>query len=160
MEWGDVPTWVGAVTSTAALTAAVVAAFAARRILGIEIGRDEGQAHERRSRQAELVAAWLTDRASRDRPAPATRWVCLLRNVSAVPVYDVLLTYQVGDTRHVDEVFPQMPPGDHERDVVDAAAFALAHGTDDVELTMSFTDAAGRRWTRNRVGLQIQPPAI
>lgn len=103
--WGDVPTWVAAVTSLLALLAAAFAGLVAYAVLDVELGRDRVAAAERAERreaeqraQAGKVAAWY---ATWDGEAPfgplapppslqANQvYGAVIRNGSELPVYEI-----------------------------------------------------------------------
>lgn len=151
VDWGDVPTWLSAVTTLGAL-------FAAGWVVVIELGRErraerlleEQRDAAARSEQANLVAAW----SDWDRERPCI----LIRNGSALPIYNVRveLTHHSQPTRPY-EVQVILPPGDHRAvypaDIV--GYDALGDVTDSSmtwSIRLNFYDAAGRSWMRDELG--------
>jgi hypothetical protein len=75
VDWGDVPTWVGALTTIGAL-------IAAGWLVKVELGRDRRTTEaSARAQQADLVASW-NDQVDSD------SWA-VVRNGSQLPIYDV-----------------------------------------------------------------------
>jgi hypothetical protein len=73
IDWGDVPTWVGAITTLGALIAAGV-------LIRVELRRDHReQGRLERNEQADKVAAWFDDESGK----------ILIRNGSSLPIYNV-----------------------------------------------------------------------
>lgn len=150
MNWGAIPDWVSAVATAFALVFAVLAVVSARRTHAIESRRDVVNEEARRTQeafarrsQAALVSAWW----GRD----DTRWGGYVRNSSEAPVYQAHLTV-IGPDDAADGAkvhFPVMPPDEK-------AAFhpiAVPPGGESARrVILSFTDAAGVRWMRNRYG--------
>lgn len=158
IDWGDVPTWITAAATVAALVAAVLAVRASWQVLKLEAQREnraEQAEAERRSRedradQADLVAVW-----------PAGYSGAVIRNGSALPIYRVTVTYvtsagEVHESTEVDVV----PPGEREAPWPPDAQtpddegnvtfnFDLVHARNGIR----FVDSAGRRWHRDGNGV-------
>lgn len=133
VDWGDVPTWISAITTLGALIAAAV-------LIGVEVRRDRrGIQQAERQDQADKVAAWKQGSRS-------TRHI-LVRNGSQLPIYKVLVlvVYSRGSkVLRVDSV----PPGDHPLTFPDS----MPGDPDAVDLELYFTDTAGRAWLRDSDG--------
>lgn len=151
IDWGDVPTWVGAITTLGAL-------IAAGMVLRVEMRRDRDAAEDRaRSEQAMFCAAWpgLTARGGH---------VVFFRNGSQLPVYDVRITIrneegrvlEVGDTERIQ------PPGErtygwpNEVFDVDELGDRIRDNREQWFPECSFTDAAGRVWFRDWKGTLLR----
>jgi hypothetical protein len=145
---GDVPTWVGSITTTLALVAAGWAVV-------IELRRDRAAQRDRQVEQARLIAGW-TD--------PADDYWVTPRNGSSLPVYDVqvdiLSTSESWEdlfgmtkrkhgqyTNHLDV----LPPGDSHISEVKAAGRkpVVAPAPKPDRIQIEFTDAKGSRWKRD-----------
>lgn len=158
VQYGDLPTWISAVASLAALAFAAAATVAAIRVYRIESGRDRIAAAETRQReeqarrsQAVLVSGWWGGDPHGRRP----RAGALIRNASDAPVYQVTISVldpvvpDSSATLSVPVVPPSETPGFYP--VPDAGpGSAAVQGEQRVEL--SFTDAAGLRWLRDQRG--------
>lgn len=108
-NYGDVPTWISAVTGLLAFLAAVAAAVVAYRLYGIESARDrhadeerQERAQEARRAQANKVTAWfgpdVPTEEERARVLMHPRvwpraWAACVANASDLPVYDVVVTF-------------------------------------------------------------------
>lgn len=129
IDWGDVPTWVGAITTLGALIAAAV-------LVRFELRRDHREVDRlERAEQADKVAAWFDDQSAR----------ILVRNGSSLPIYNVrvwVISGAPGD--ELIEVDGAVPPGDMPLAVPRGAMGALS----EIGLRLRFTDAAGRSWQR------------
>lgn len=168
-DFGDVPTWLQVVATAAALLAAFRAAGYTKGLLERESDRDR-RAEEREVRaQAERVSAWLVRRAKRlptgGSYQPVVGWELRLSllNSSRQPVYDVESSFTTGgkcvtQTDRLDILPPESEPV--VRRLPEGAADELEalvdeSGEDDPSVPrveVSFTDAAGRRWIRDRHG--------
>lgn len=145
-DWGDVPTWISAITTLGALAAA-------GWVVAIELRRDNRATKARESaEQADLVAAWLTSDDDSD-----TYWVNL-QNGSPLPVYDVrvlLMPEQAvreGNPKRIGEWIPTIP-------VVPPGTLRLVWEPEvdqpwktKWEAAVSFRDAASREWLRDGDG--------
>jgi arabinogalactan oligomer / maltooligosaccharide transport system substrate-binding protein len=169
LQWGDVPSWLSAGVTLAALVFAVVAVVVARRTYRLESGRDLVNAEARqqqdlfvRRSQAALVSAWWAkEDGHQDRPRDPS-WAVHLRNASDAPVYKAHLTV-MGMGEHarrkaleLSVVPPTQAPtihavkiptarGDRERD-------SLGHPLSEYRVSLRFTDSAGVRWIRDEYG--------
>jgi hypothetical protein len=172
MDWGDVPTWVNAGVTLLALGAAALAVRHARReadaateALKIEQERDrlrEAEAAERRkdaerAEQADLVAAWLVRDPSRltaslADPNPVTANV---ENGSRLPVYDVELEF-FGPPGFAKVNLGTLPHGKAVIDPPPEVRREDGTTTDDLNLTLTFRDTAGRVWYRDEHGMLDQ----
>lgn len=164
VAWGDVPGWVGAVSSLAALAAASVAAVVAHRVFRLEQSRDEDQVATQQSAQASKIAAWpsvvLSDPVDH---LSATVWGAALRNGSDLPIYQVHVNLvSLTDRGETAVVLEVVPPGDWllsgselyprpSEPLMRAEARGLPPPPYVVDLT--FSDSAGQGWHRDRKGL-------
>jgi hypothetical protein len=116
-SWGDVATWVLAVTGLLALVAAVFAGLVAYAVLAVEMRRDQVAAADRRRgereradqreaarrAQAASVAAWygtwMSSATFSGGSQAGTRmsphWGAIISNASHLPVYDVRVSFCV-----------------------------------------------------------------
>jgi hypothetical protein len=163
-----VASWVMAVTTALALVAALWAGHTARKLYAIEQGRDRDREQAEERRQADLVASWVSWSGLRPplalpsgRISPASLAV---QNGSAVPIYDVQVTYLEADATLGCQSFHVISPTGsqaHYREIkCDAVLQRLdePRGRDvrlDIRVSIAFTDAGGTRWTRESSG-QLQ----
>ncbi|TYB94055.1 hypothetical protein FXF53_27415 [Micromonospora sp. WP24] len=164
-EWGDVPTWVGAVASLGALTAATVAARVAKRVYQIESERDQQAEADRREReleamraQASRVSAWW-DTAYRVDDA-GQRYslgrAALVRNASELPVHSVRVFFHAplegGGYEHFGPAIKAVvPPGSVPIDVYPPVGLSSVESAD-VVVEIEFIDAGGLQWKRDTGG--------
>jgi hypothetical protein len=156
VQWGDVPTWIGAVATVGALAGAAVAAGIAYRLYRIESTRDQEAANERRRAQATRISGWhgLTTYRE-DLPGPKSRqfWKATVRNASDLPVYDGRVEFRKTATQdgappvgavpsHKD--IRVLPPGTEQLDGPD--------GDSDYSVALRYRDAAGVVWYRDAQG--------
>lgn len=169
MNWGDVPTWLGALVTAAAL----IAAF---KVYKIESDRDARAATERREQfqaerraQADKVAAWYAYFRPQYSSAPMTAfreqgWAAFIRNASDLPIYDVEIDFyyvipnappgNVPSRRGSSDQIPVVPPQEETYiktpsgvlDQVDAESKA------NHSVAIEFRDTAGARWRRDIYG--------
>jgi hypothetical protein len=164
LAWGDVPTAVGAAVSLGALIAAIVAAKSARKILDVELRRDDERDKAEQRQQAEKIAAWPTLAPANPQLSRGStiKWGIAVRNASELPVYQVGLIHEsipAGGGRHT-VVQELVPPGDwvligrtlYARADVPRTSLNEKVPDRDFVLSIAFTDAAGQRWTRDRDG--------
>ena len=86
-HWGDVPTWAAAVGTIGAFTVSLA-------LLARQIADRRRETVERRTSQARLVSAWISELRLPEGGSPAI--VLLLRNPSEQPIYEVQLRVPVG----------------------------------------------------------------
>jgi hypothetical protein len=132
LDWGDVPTWIGAVATMLAFIAAWVAARAAWRVLELERTRDRLRREVEDRVQADRVAAWPSLGPSNpDDPDSPEVWGATVRNASELPVYQVKVEFQsISPTRgtrmvifelvvpgewHLNEQLSLLYPHDHSK---------------------------------------------
>ena len=109
-EWGDVPTRLGALATTAALVAAIAATRGARRLYDVEVGRDRLAAEREASRYAERVSGWVAERLMNS--SQVARGV-VLSNASGAMIFDVSMTVtSSAGTPHPPVELASVPPGD------------------------------------------------
>lgn len=184
LDWGDVPTWTSTVVSAVALGAAWFAARASWKVLKIETERDNDADEREQRAQADLVAAWLDIYDLDD----SAEWHVCLANESKVPIYDVDVVVKSAvypnSLAHTSSVYsPVVPPGRtflpfpevpmHTYDEVER----LAEDNDDPrppevdsvmdsefgirllhKVSFTFSDAAGIKWERSRLGILTRVP--
>jgi hypothetical protein len=130
LDWGDVPTWIGAITTLCALLAAAY-------LVAIEVRRDRREADRQdRAEQADKVAAWFDDASGQ----------LLLRNGSSLPIYNVLITI-FPESPELATIQPEgaVPPGD----TLLAYPPMVMNSFTETSLRLMFTDTAGRSWERS-----------
>lgn len=159
--YGDVPTWLGAVSTVFALLAAWRAARAAWKVLEIERGRDEERREAERHAQAEQVAGWVT--TDDEKPGLTAH----VHNGSTQPVYDVFFVVRMrgDDTDLGTNSFGRhevLPPGetitrskwwenvDDDDSLSEEIRMILLNVNGRLYLT--FRDGRGRAWERDTHG--------
>ena len=167
-----VANWVMAVTTALALFAAVWAGHTARRLHVIEQGRDRDREQAAERKQADLVAVWVSWNGLRvplSLPSGATSPASLaVQNGSAVPTYDVQVTYsEAGVALGIQSFHIISPTGSqaHYREIkCDGVLQRLdePRAPDvrlDLRVSITFTDAGGNRWIRESSGrlLRVAP---
>jgi hypothetical protein len=169
-SWGDVATWVVAVTTLLAFVAAALAGIVAYRVLAVETRRDLLADSERIAAQAAEVAAWsgrtkAETFVSSDGPDTWQEWGAVIRNASGLPVYGLRVWFcDPADPAPGSELRPPawyespeltdvLPPGDSfvspPREITKRRA---AGGPQRWLVAVEFTDAAGTRWLREPRG--------
>lgn len=139
-DWGSVPDWLAAIGTLAAFAVAL-------RLLAKELTARREQEQDRRSEQARHVAAW----AFRAAGTPAGH-ILFVRNKGEEPVSSIRLVMEHPDepgTVTREETWPLLPPGLED----ELGRYPHPPGP----ITLSFTDAAGRRWTRYPDGRLVEP---
>ena len=142
IAWGDVPTWVQAVTTSALLVIAFITLAAdRRRMRAIEV-EQQAQREENARAQARLVSAWPDEWS-------AGTTVVRCRNGSFEPIYEVRVELQLGTGERGVKSVGVMRPAE-ELD----CRFDIGPG-DDLEpaVEVAFRDAAGRIWRRGSDGI-------
>jgi hypothetical protein len=123
-NWGDVATWVLAITTLLAFLAAAFAGLVAYDLLKVETARDEAATRDRvlaanerklieseraaqreaeRRAQAAKVIAWFGLRPygyTEVSPAEQGSWGALVRNASELPVFDIRIFFYWVNDRH------------------------------------------------------------
>jgi len=161
---GDAPTWL-------AVLSAVYAGIQASRLLRIEQGRDRKTELREVSVQANQVAGWIQPEVFGE--IPLFGWVNLkISNPSRQPVYDVEALVSQGQAPLFREKYALIPPDglinkEFSKDLLshfspdltyesfkyDASAREAAQKvSDNFNLSFSFTDSSGVRWTRDAKG--------
>jgi len=169
-SWGDVATWVVAVTTLLAFVAAAVAGTVAYKVLAVETRRDLLADSERIAAQAAEVAAWCGRTKAEtsifsDGSDTWPEWGAVIRNASGLPVYGLRVWYcdpadpaPGSDLRTLrwyesSELSEVLPPGDTlvspPREITKQRA---AGGHERWLIAVEFTDAAGTRWLRGPLG--------
>ena len=158
-DWGDVPTWINALTTTGALVAAAL-------VVRIELKREERGEEAALSAQAEQVAAWhrywTPSEARRygDTLGSIDRWSgwgIELMNDSGLPIYDVQIRVMVfnaadGLWHEVGEwsVAGTLPPGRTRHQPPETTALLV--DMDQRRVEVRFRDSAGTSWRRDYDG--------
>ena len=163
LDWGDVPTWIAALSTVGALVAAIVAGRAAWRLLGLEATRDRNAFADKKTVQASRVSAWAKwERSAEGAESDYDIPLLSVRNASDLPVYAVLLELfnsrdQLVSTERVDVLPPTDGPIDLPHVVSDAEHSALQgdYGSK-LQVKITFRDASGRTWVRQVDGLLYQ----
>jgi len=181
-SWGNVPTWVLAVTTLLAFVAAAFAAFATYELLRVESRRHAVALEEQRLReqaqrraQASRVAAWYGRWSSVVKgpgmAADHREWLrcgAIISNASDLPVYNVRVSLCVaadpaaGLTWRQGERFAGalrlMPPGQEHIEMPDhVRTEEEADGNQPTWLVaIEFTDASGVQWLRDTRG-RLEP---
>jgi hypothetical protein len=158
----DFPVWLEAISTFSAFVAASAAVVFAARVYELERGRDERWDRERRSAQAEQVAAWWDYEAK----------CVLVRNQSTLPVSDLVIRLELNGTpatvtHRVLYLAPLETVRVEERDFLTAAELTTRGRRPEVLMDwmpptheepartvrysaeVAFRDTAGRRWTRS-----------
>jgi hypothetical protein len=176
-SWGNVPTWVLAVTMLLAFVAAAFAALVTYELLRIESGRDAAALEERRQRedaqrweQASRVAAWYGRWSSVVKgpgmaadPREWARWGAIISNASELPVYNVRVSFCVAVDPSAGQAWRTgerylgalrlVPPGEEHVEMPDHLRAEEANGNELTWLVaIEFTDASGIRWLRDPLG--------
>jgi len=167
-NWGDAPTWL-------AVLSAVYAGIQASRLLRIEQGRDRKTELREVSAQANQVAGWIQPVVYSENPYYC--WVNLkISNPSRQPVYDVDVLVSQGQAPLFRENSALIPPDgwmdkEFSKDVLSHFLPDLANEffryeaeareagqkvSDNFNLSFSFTDSSGARWTRDSKG-KLEP---
>ncbi|OBK89451.1 hypothetical protein A5649_13445 [Mycolicibacter heraklionensis] len=151
-QWGDVPTWLAAIGTTAAVAVALRAASKeARTRKWLE-----------HRQQADRVTAWVVNPRGPEATGGAftapPEWVALLNSSDAV-VYDVVVTLRFkirgADAPVAGHVFVRfLPPGESLTRVRGPLSDAGEEIAFDVveNASIAFTDTRGTHWRRNAAG--------
>jgi hypothetical protein len=161
VDWGDVPTWLAAVGTIAAVTVALWQASSDRRsklaTLREDVAARGDRADAERRSQAELISGWYAgDRAQQLPGGEHEVSVLRLMNGSDQPIYEVVVILVLnnrggeGVNAMYRQVFLDVPPG----------TFALTvpsgwHGMSAAPgVEVSFTDrTGGAHWIRRANGV-------
>lgn len=167
-----VANWVMAVTTALALAAAVWAGHTARKLYAIEQRRDRDQEQAAERKQADLVAVWVSWSGLRvplSLPSGATSPSSLaVQNGSAVPIYDVQVTYSEAGAPLGIQLFHIISPTGSQAHYREIKCNAVLQRLDeprakdvrlDLRVSIAFTDAGGIRWSRESSGrlLRVAP---
>lgn len=177
-ERADLAQWLTAVSSAATLVAAIIAASFAAGAFRLETTREERYREDQRRQQAERFAAWYDIvqegvRINDDPPSwTVTSRVIQVRNASDLPVTSITFTlFHEGDeitTHWVPIVPPSTEPiplylTQDSLAALDEMDAALLEGHEEpyphnLDVDLTFTDAAGRLWYRRHDGDLQQIP--
>jgi hypothetical protein len=155
INWGDVPTWIGAAATILAIIAAAAAAIQAKRLYTVESTRDAQAAADRiDSREivdrqfAEKVCAWIDSEISTDdEPIPTVN----IQNLGALPVFDLQVEAVDGSGAVLTLTFATFPPTSTPK-IVPVLAVSDRDRVANAALRLAFRDAAGKRWVRQPSG--------
>lgn len=179
-DWGDVPTWAGAIFTGLGFLAAGVAGFVAYKIYGVESQRDAVAAELQRLRdeeairaQASVVAAWYSgerrdhlDVLGNPTRGWYTAWGVWIANGSPVPIYDIRVDFYYSDPA-VNDGKPNGPRGHVSERVVPPGQQFIpapkgmlrdAEAKDMYLVALTFRDSLNRRWHRSVTG-ELRPAA-
>ncbi|MEH3141167.1 MAG: hypothetical protein PGN37_13500 [Mycobacterium kyogaense] len=153
-RWGDVPSWVAAIGTTAAVFVA----------LGVAYSEYLSRKQRDHRRQADAVTAWVENprgpNATGGTAAGPSEWVALL-NTSGAVVYDVVVTLRfiVSGSEQPLPVYRFvrfLPPGRQFytrcRSPLDDDGNDIATGIFE-NASLAFTDASGEHWVRDSTGV-------
>lgn len=133
IDWGDVPTWISAITTLGAF-------IAAGTVVYIELRRDKRHREAAdRAEQADRVAVWHEAK-------PRSRVVIL--NGSPLPIHTVTVTFIHNGTAVHAAVDGPVPPGEHRIPI--PGVIGPNAGT--AGMAIWFDDTAGRSWFREADG--------
>jgi hypothetical protein len=144
--WGTFPEWLAAIGTLLAFAVAL-------RLLFKELEARREAQEDRRRNQARLVAAWITSKWASE---TELRFTLVVRNGSDEPIYDGRCVVVPSTNRIASDpmmVFDWefrwlvLPPQETKEDDLRLPE-KLWRSLWDAGTTLSFTDAAGRRWTR------------
>lgn len=136
VDWGNVPEWIGAIGTVGAL---LVVASALRH----EMQARREDAIDRETTQARLISVRSTGGGTDE---DGYEYRAEVNNWSDQPIYDVELWmthFDAPKTRRLVE------PGKTAEFTFRAIRNTPGHPLDDAEPSVTFTDAAGRRWQRS-----------
>ena len=161
INWGDVPTWVSAVTTITATAGAGWAAYATWGVLKLERTRDEEAAKVNRQQLANGVSAWLDYEAGN----LTNEYGLEIRNMSGQPISSFEVIVHVD---HEGDIVVHrrriVPPGEDRVPVSREAFHAIRKHLgvkmsdlfSSVGIILTFRDAAGVEWRRTESGLLIE----
>jgi hypothetical protein len=141
LKLGMLAEWVAALGTVGAF-------WATYGLLRKELAARREQEEDRRREQARRAAAWTL-------PVPRRpdRHVLVMHNGSEEPVYAITLVMEHPDqpgTVTREESWDYLPPEERSKEPYD-------HAGPPGPITLTFTDAAGRRWTRHPDGRLVEP---
>jgi hypothetical protein len=181
-SWGNVPTWVLAVTTLLAFVAAAFAAVATYELLRVESRRhavaleaqrqrEEAQRREQASRVAAWYGRWSSVVKGPGMTADHREWLrcgAIISNASDLPVYNVRVSLCVAVEPSAGLAWRQgerfagalrlMPPGQEHIELPDhVRTEEEASGNQPTWLVaIEFTDASGVQWLRDPRG-RLEP---
>jgi hypothetical protein len=150
---GDVPSWLAAIGTVGAFAVALY-------LLGGQILDRRKEARDRRTAQARLVAAWVSETTPAGvtggpNPTSLFDFVVLVRNGSDQPVYAVAVQLVLGERGTFVRKLGVLGPGETRE--LRITVPGLARG---LSLTnMTFGDSAGQVWMRAGMGDLTHPRA-
>jgi hypothetical protein len=115
IDFGDLPTWITAVTSLFALIAATFAAFFTWRTLRIESSREARTEIRIEEDQANKIACWISDSNSENFELSGYKYKAIgvnmnVSNASQQVIYEVTLTLFDKDSEIYEEHISVIPP--------------------------------------------------
>lgn len=167
--WGSIAEWVAASASIGALAAAIVAAVIAKKLHGIESGRDEARAWRDKTAQAVKVAAWSCAEIEPGTSNPRS-YGMVIKNASDSVIFDV--SVESSGKGPFSNMPPMqlhvVPPGEYfvEHDPKSQYRWRFARAItesaneirpvtkspDIVVRSLQFRDSANNRWRRDESG--------
>ncbi|QCX26954.1 hypothetical protein [Nocardioides jishulii] len=161
----DAANWVSALASLLALGAATWAGVTAKRLYEIERGRETDRVEAQERSQADQFASWISWSSQPQVAMPLADGLrspsLALQNGAPVPVYDVVIKYFEGPQVLGEQTFSVISPTGsiaHYRQIEcpglgDVLLRPRERGARlDLRVALTFTDAHGIRWTRDRTG--------
>lgn len=158
--------WVTALATLLALGAAIWAGVTAKRLYEIERKRETDRAQAQERSQADQFASWISwsrqPQVAMALPDGMRSPSLALQNGAPVPVYEVAVTYFEGREFLGAQTFSVISPTGstpHYRQIrCPGVAEVLLRPRDrdtrlDLRVALTFTDAHGVRWTRDRSGI-------
>jgi hypothetical protein len=154
-DWGSVPDWLAALGTVAAFAVAL-------QLLAKELEVRREAEEDRRSEQARLVSAWPQDPFWEQ----GQTWLPVaIRNGSSEPVYQVRAVMVPPESPYASD--PEVATADVNkvrvrREIVAPGQLTIAHfGIEALNvvpgpISVSFIDAAGRRWKRYPDGRLVE----
>lgn len=160
-HWGDVSTWIAAISTGGALIAGVLVLNLQRQDLNERETEHKAEAEDRRREQARHISQWL---ARWDEGDGRLRVVVGYQNSSPEPVYEATIyvktTWDGGPSIFQFRIGGIRPnKSDGQATVpVDNTMSGLAAENKEPPIIITFRDAVGRWWKRNEHGVLEQWP--
>lgn len=150
-DWGSVPDWLAAVGTLAAFAVAL-------RLLAKELAARREYEGDRRRAQARLISTWDTFPEPDPHDSSVYWFYVVVKNASEEPVYRVSVVMEEPGSIFAETTgspnarmeFFTVAPGESDR-----LGFRMPEHRSG-RLTLSFTDAAGRRWERYPDGRLVE----
>ena len=176
IDWGNVPTWVSAIATSAGLIFLFFAAIVARRTYLLQDGERRRAQAQMEKAQAALVSVWwgsepapsngtLHDPVQPQGTAeerPRTADCAWLLNASTGPIYRAVVQAEFRHSGHTAAAhLPVVLPGVPRRVLTEpeSSSAKARKSASDYAVSVRFTDASGLRWVRDEYGglTQLDP---